>query len=68
MAPDLSSPKLPDPDGFYAALLAAHEGLSDAQSALLNARLVMLLANQVADDRVLQACIAAAQPTPPACP
>ena len=60
MAPDLSSPKLPDPDGFYAALVAAHEGLDDAQSALLNARLVMLLANQVGDDSVLQACIAAA--------
>jgi hypothetical protein len=63
MAPDLSSPKLPDPDGFYAALVAAHEGLSDAQSALVNARLVLLLANQVGSPEVLQACItAAAQP------
>jgi hypothetical protein len=60
MQPDLSSPKLSDPDGFYAALVAAHEGLSDAQSALLNARLVMLLANQVGDPEVLQACVAAA--------
>ncbi|RYY92645.1 MAG: DUF2783 domain-containing protein [Comamonadaceae bacterium] len=60
MQPDLSSPKLPDPDGFYAALVAAHEGLDDAASALLNARLVMLLANQVGDDAALQACIAAA--------
>lgn len=60
MAPDLSSLKLSDPDGFYAALVAAHEGLSDAQSALVNARLVMLLANQVGDHEVLAACIAAA--------
>lgn len=60
MQPDLSSLKLSDPDGFYAALVAAHDGLDDATSALLNARLVMLLANQVGDDAVLQACIAAA--------
>ncbi|WP_425261721.1 DUF2783 domain-containing protein [Rubrivivax sp. RP6-9] len=35
------------PDDFYAALLAAHDGLSDAQSQALNARLVLLLANAV---------------------
>ncbi|MGV3571387.1 MAG: DUF2783 domain-containing protein [Ramlibacter sp.] len=60
MQPDLSSLKLTDPDGFYAALVAAHEGLDDATSALLNARLVMLLANQVGDAPTLLACIAAA--------
>lgn len=60
MAPDLSSPKLPDPDAFYAALLAAHDGLDDAQSALVTARLVMLLANQVGSTEVLRACVAAA--------
>jgi hypothetical protein len=57
---DLSTPKLSDPDGFYASLVAAHEGLSDAQSALVNARLVMLLANQVGDAQLLQACVDAA--------
>jgi hypothetical protein len=51
---------IPDPDGFYEALVAAHEGLDDAQSNLLNARLVLLLANQVGDMTVLRACIAAA--------
>jgi hypothetical protein len=60
MQPDLSTLKLSDPDGFYAALVAAHEGLDDATSGLLNARLVMLLANQVGDDRTLLACIEAA--------
>lgn len=52
--------RIPDPDGFYAALLAAHEGLGEAQSADLNARLVLLLANQCADQAVLLACIRAA--------
>lgn len=52
---------IPDPDAFYEALIAAHEGLSDEQSNLLNARLVLLLANQIGDMAVLRACIAAAR-------
>ncbi len=55
-----TAPRIPDPDGFYAALLAAHEGLSEAHSADLNVRLVLLLANQCADQEVLLACIRAA--------
>lgn len=49
-----------DADAFYESLLDAHGGLSPAQSALLNARLVLLMANQIGDTAVLQACIAAA--------
>ena len=56
----ITEPRIPDPDGFYAALLAAHEGLDGAQSADLNARLVLLLANQCGDQAVLLDCIAAA--------
>ena len=52
---------LDDPDGFYETLIAAHEGLSDEQSNLLNARLVLLLANQVGDLATLRACLAAAR-------
>jgi len=55
-----TEPRIPDPDGFYAALLAAHEGLDEARSADLNARLVLLLANQCGDQDVLLACIRAA--------
>jgi len=54
-------PNIPDPDGFYAAWLAAHEGLSLAQSAELNARLVLLLANQCGQQPVLLQCLAAAR-------
>jgi hypothetical protein len=56
-----TDPNIPDPDGFYAALVAAHEGLSAAESAALNARLVFLLANQIGDQQVLAECIAAAR-------
>lgn len=59
--PLITEPHIPDPDGFYAAWLQAHEGLSEAQSADLNARLVLLLANQCADQQVLLACIDAAR-------
>jgi hypothetical protein len=43
-------------DDVYAALIEAHRGLSDEASQRLNARLVLLLANQVGDaDVVLEA-------------
>ena len=41
------TPNLPDPDGFYEELLATHEGLTEAESHALNARLVLLLANHI---------------------
>jgi hypothetical protein len=44
---------LDDADAFYAALVAAHEGLSDVESESLNARLVLLLANHVGRAPVL---------------
>lgn len=50
-------PNISDPDGVYEALIAAHDGLSDAQSALLNARLILILANQVGDAEVLRQAI-----------
>jgi hypothetical protein len=59
--PLITEPHIPDPDGFYAAWLQAHEGLSDDASADLNARLVLLLANQCGDQATLLACIAAAR-------
>ena len=47
-------------DDVYAALMAAHDGLSLEESTRLNARLVLLLANEVGDlERVKQAIAAA---------
>jgi hypothetical protein len=57
----ITEPQIPDPDSFYAAWVAAHEGLTEPQSADLNARLVLLLANQCGDQAVLLDCIAAAR-------
>ena len=55
---------LQDADSFYEQLLDAHEGLSREQSELLNARLILLLANQVGDAKVLRDCIEAAGQLP----
>jgi len=41
-------------DDFYEALIRAHEGLSEAESHTLNARLVLILANHIGDLTVLQ--------------
>lgn len=49
----VQSPNLRDPDGFYASLVVAHRDLTDEDSELLNARLVLILANHIGDPAVL---------------
>ena len=41
-------------DDFYEALIDTHRDLSDEQSAMVNAKLVLLLANHVGDISVLR--------------
>lgn len=50
-------------DRFYDLLVRGHDGLTDAQSELMNARLVLLLANHIGDLRVLVEAIRAARPS-----
>ena len=52
-----ADPNIPDPDAMYAAILAANEGLSEAESLRFALRLALLLANQVGDQSVLMRCI-----------
>lgn len=54
-------PNIPDPDGFYDDLLKAHSNLSEAESMAFNARLILVLANQIGDRDVLKAALAAAK-------
>ena len=61
MATLVTDPNLPDPDDFYERLIAMHHGLSDSESALVNAKLVLLLANHVGDPDVLVQAMAAAR-------
>lgn len=48
-------------DDFYEALLDTHRDLTDEQSAEVNARLVLLLANHIGDIAVLKDAMAAAR-------
>jgi hypothetical protein len=61
-----TSPNLPSPDDFYERLIATHRDLTDAQSALVNAKLVLLLANHIGDADVLAQALAAAREDIPA--
>lgn len=55
------TPNIPDPDGFYDALLLAHTGLSDDESDAYNARLILILANHIGDHSILRAALEAAK-------
>ena len=55
------TPNLEDADGFYAALLAAHKGLTESESQALNARLVLILANHVGRRDALTEALALAR-------
>ena len=61
MADLILTPNIDRPDDFYAALIAAHEGLSKEESDALNARLILILANHVGDGEALAQALAAAR-------
>lgn len=50
----ITTPNVTDPDGFYAELLALHEGRDTNESDAINARLVLILANHIGDRAVLR--------------
>ncbi|MBU6496920.1 MAG: DUF2783 domain-containing protein [Rhodospirillales bacterium] len=42
------------PDDFYEALIEMHRDLSDEQSRMVNAKLILLLANHIGDLTILR--------------
>lgn len=52
-----TSPNIAEPDEFFAALVRLHEGLTDEESMRANARLILLLANQIGDAAVLREAV-----------
>ncbi len=56
-----TDPNIPDVDGFYEALIAAQEGLSEAEAEAFLLRFALLLANQIGDQQVLLEALAAAR-------
>ena len=56
-----TAPNMPAPDDFYQDLIALHRDLSESDSALVNAKLILLLANHIGDRDVLAEAMAAAR-------
>jgi uncharacterized protein DUF2783 len=56
-----TEPNMKAPDDFYEQLIALHRDLSESESALVNAKLVLLLANHIGDADVLTAAMSAAR-------
>ncbi len=55
------TPNISDPDGFYDELIGAHDGLNVEESMALNARLVLILANQIGNRDLLRSALVLAQ-------
>ncbi len=58
----VTDPNIDAPDEFYAALTELHRDLDDADSAKVNAKLILLLANHIGDNAILKEAIALARP------
>ena len=61
MAKLVTTSQFADPDAAYVALVAAHRGLSEAEAAELDAKLVLILANHMGDLDVLNEAVALAK-------
>lgn len=48
-----TDPNLESPDAFYEALVDMHRGLTEDQSEIANAKLILVLANHIGDLEVL---------------
>ncbi|MFS2214148.1 DUF2783 domain-containing protein [Massilia sp. NEAU-DD11] len=55
------APNIADHDAFYEMLVDTHQDLDDEQSKMLNAQLILLLANHVGDLQVLREAFAIAR-------
>jgi len=56
-----TEPNMKAPDDFYEQLIALHRDLPEGESALVNAKLVLLLANHIGDAEVLAVAMTAAR-------
>lgn len=57
----ITTANLRDSDGAHAALIAAHQGLTEEESIALNARLILILMNHIGEKSVLEEALALAR-------
>ena len=55
------SPNIDRPDDFYEKLIAMQRDLSDDEVQLVNAKLILVLANHIGDREVLEEAMAVAR-------
>jgi hypothetical protein len=55
-----TAPNISDPDGFYQELIDSQRDMTEEEAELMNAKLILILANQVGDRNVLREAIRAA--------
>lgn len=48
-----TTPNIANADDIYEAILEMHRGLDEDQSRLVNAKLILLLANHIGDEAIL---------------
>ena len=46
--------RIDDPDAFYERLIELHANRSEEESRLINAKLILMMANEIGDQRVLE--------------
>ena len=61
----ITESRFADPDRAFRLLIEARRGLTLAEAAQLDARLVLILANHIGDEGVLAQAIVAAKVAPP---
>jgi hypothetical protein len=61
MAKLITDANIGSPDDFYEMLIELHRDLSEEQSEMINARLILLLANHIGDIDVLREAMQAAR-------
>jgi hypothetical protein len=59
----ITTPNLTRPDDSYAQLIRTHDGLTEAESHALNARLILILMNHIGDHAVLAEAMQLARET-----
>ena len=58
----ITEPRIADPDDFYSRLIAVHDGLDLEQSHDLNCKLILLLANHIGDQEILNEALDVIRP------
>lgn len=51
------NPNIDDPDGFYKELIDSQRQMNDAEAAMMNCKLVLILANHIGDCEVIRSAL-----------